>query len=353
MRNFEANKPIITFFIRQKKPFVCILARIMHSTIKNILFLILSTFAGAAMMWWIYRGFDFEMLADFFTRRTNYVWITSTLAVGIFANVLRSLRWRMLLSSADIEVSKRRAVELVFISYLINSVTPRLGELTRCLLIKRGNAKVSTRAFGTVVVEKAADVGCLIVVLTLAVSLRWEECLSLVKSLHSRIAFALPDYSLFILFGGLVILLFGITFPLRKYIKGFFQNLWAGICSITRLSRPGRFAGLCGGIWLCNFLQLYLLFPCYEALSSLTFPDALHVFAAVSLGVLLPTPAGAGPWHFAVVKTLNGVYHIPRVAAQSFALISHGLKTLLVMTLGVIGFATYYASVWQWWKRNR
>lgn len=96
----------------------------MNGTTKNIVFLILSTIAGAAMMWWIYRGFDVHTLAEFFGQRSNYVWIILALAAGVLANVLRALRWRMLLESADIHISRRRSVELIFISYLINSVTP-------------------------------------------------------------------------------------------------------------------------------------------------------------------------------------------------------------------------------------
>lgn len=325
----------------------------MSVTFKNIFFLIISTIAGAAMMWWIYRGFDFDTIADFFTRRTNYIWITLTIAVGILANILRSFRWQMLLNSADISISTRRSVELVFISYLINSVTPRLGELTRCLLVKRGNGEISTRALGTVVVEKAADIACLVLLLGATLILRWHESVSLVTGLNERLAKALPDYAGLYICGGAICLAIGISFPLRKYLKVFFRNLWVGIGSIASLERPGGFVLLCLGIWSCNFLQLYLLLPCFESLTGLVFADSVHLFAAVSLGVLLPTPSGAGPWHFAVVKTLTNVYDVPRVAAQNFALISHGLKTSLVMLLGLLGFASYYASVWRWWQRKK
>lgn len=81
--------------------------------------------------------------------------------------------------------------------------------------------------------------------------------------------------------------------------------------------------------------------------------DTLHVFAATSVGVLLPTPAGAGPWHFAIVKTLTTVYGIAKSVAQSYALITHGLKTVLVMLLGVLGYASYYREVWLWMKRKK
>lgn len=326
---------------------------IMTSFTKNIIFLALSTFVGFLLMWWIYRGFNVRQLLDFFSQRSNYLWITLVLVTGVIANVLRSLRWRMLLSSAGIRISVRRSIELVFISYLINSVTPRLGELTRSLLVKRGDSEVSTRALGTVVIEKLADVVCLLVLIGLAVSLRWQQTVGLVQRFTDGLTWALPSYTFYIIIGCAVCLLVGISFPLWKHIRRFIRNLWQGVTAIARLRSPLSFVMLCVAIWVCNFLQLYLLFPCFETLETLSLADGIHLFAAASVGVLLPTPAGAGPWHFAIVKTLTSVYHIAKPIAQSCALISHGLKTLLVMLLGVIGYASYFRSVWAWWRRKR
>lgn len=325
----------------------------MSKTLKNTLFLILSTLVGIGMMVWLYRGFDFSALSVFFSQPRHYLWIGLVLIAGISANVLRAMRWRMLLHSADIRISQRRAIELIFITYLINSVTPRLGELARSLLVKRGNADVSTRALGTVVVEKAADVGFLILVIGLAVSLRWTKTVELVSSLSDRLTFALPGYLFYIMVGSGVCLLVGLSFPLWKYVRHFFLNLWQGMASIARLRSPLSFVVLCTGIWACNFLQLYLLIPCYDLAKSVGVADMIHVFAAASVGVLLPTPGGAGPWHYAVVKTLTKVYGVARTTAQSLALISHGLKTVLVLLLGCLGYASYYRSVWKSVQRKR
>lgn len=325
----------------------------MNNITKNILFLFVSTLVGVLLMWWLYRGFNFKVLADFFAIRSNYMWIILTLAAGIMANVLRSLRWRMLLHSAEISITVRRSIELVFISYLINSVTPRLGELTRSLLVKRGDAQVSTRALGTVVIEKLSDLVCLIAVVGLAVSLRWQSTVDLVHGMGERLTLALPSYTFYIIVGSLVCLLVGISFPLWKHIRRFFINLWQGISAIVRLDSPLTYAALCAGIWICNFLQMYLLVPCFIELAHMGLADVIHVFAVASVGVLLPTPAGAGPWHFAVVKTLTTIYAVAKPVAQTFALITHGLKTVLVMLLGVLGYASYYSAVLSWWRRVR
>ena len=185
---------------------------------KNIISSVVFSLMGVGLLVWIYYGFDFRPIGELFLLRDNYLWIVLTLLVGVIANVLRAFRWRMLLSSADLQVGHRRAVELVFISYLINSVTPRLGELTRSLLVGKGSVSRSTRAFGTVVIEKIADVACLIVVVGSAVLLRWQDTVDLVgrtmKALHS----AVPSYALYIAIGLLICLAIGLSIPRVRHL---------------------------------------------------------------------------------------------------------------------------------------
>ena len=322
----------------------------MTKKFKNILTTVLFTLLGVFLMGWIYRGFDFSPLGKVFTVRDNYLWIVLTLVVGVLANIFRSLRWRMLLGGAGIPISRGRVIELVFISYLINSVTPRLGELTRSLLVRRGDVEVSTKAFGTVVVEKLADVMCLLLVVISAIIFRWEDTTALVHRLLSHVHLTTGSYMLYGVLGiGIFALLIFILLRVKRF-RVFFHNLWDGIAAIARLDNIWGFLGLCLSIWACNFLQLYLLVPCFESLSSLTFYDAFYLFAAASIGVLLPTPGGAGPWHFAIVKTLTSVFGVDGAVAKLFALVTHGLKTALIILLGLLAYATFY---WEVWRKSR
>lgn len=317
---------------------------------RRLIFLLVSALVGALLMWSTLRGFDPAGLVAFFGTRDNYQWIVLTLLAGVVANVLRSLRWRMLLTSASVQISVRRSVELVFIAYLINSVTPRLGEIVRALLIRRGNTDVSSRALGTVVVEKAADVACLVVVVAAALLWRGEATASLLGGTATHLL--KPGRGLWVALG-CVAAAVAVCFlpPVRRKLRGFLTGLWQGMSAIAHLESPLRFVALCAAIWLCNFLQIYLLLPCFEALGRIDFADAFYLFAMASIGVLLPTPAGAGPWHYAVVNTLTRAFGIERQAAQSYALITHGLKTVLVMLLGVAGYVSYYSYAWRKWRK--
>ena len=53
-----------------------------------------------------------------------------------------------------------------------------------------------------------------------------------------------------------------------------------------------------------------------------------------SIAVIVPTPNGAGPWHFAV-KTMLILYGVAETQALFFVLIVHSVQTLLVVLLGL------------------
>ena len=61
------------------------------------------------------------------------------------------------------------------------------------------------------------------------------------------------------------------------------------------------------------------------------------MFVVGSIAVVVPTPNGAGPWHFAVI-TMMMLYGVNATDAGAFALIVHGIQTLLVIILGIYGW---------------
>ena len=91
------------------------------------------------------------------------------------------------------------------------------------------------------------------------------------------------------------------------------------------------------GIWGSYFLHFYLTFHCFESTTGLGINCALVSFVVGSIAVIVPTPNGAGPWHFSV-KTMLILYGVESNAALSFVLIVHTVQTLLVVLLGIWGW---------------
>ena len=69
-------------------------------------------------------------------------------------------------------------------------------------------------------------------------------------------------------------------------------------------------------------------------MAELGFTAAIVSFIIGSISVIVPTPNGAGPWHFAV-KTILILYGLTDTDAITFVLIVHTIQTALVPILGI------------------
>jgi hypothetical protein len=81
-----------------------------------------------------------------------------------------------------------------------------------------------------------------------------------------------------------------------------------------------------------------LAFFCFDFTAGINPWAALLIFSAGSFAVLVPTPNGAGSWHFAV-KTMLVLYGVAEAPAVMFALVVHTIQTALVVLLGAWGWA--------------
>lgn len=117
-------------------------------------------------------------------------------------------------------------------------------------------------------------------------------------------------------------------------MKDTLGSIWQGVMSLRNVKNVPLFIFFTLAIWGSYFLHYYLTFFCFEATSSLGMMCALVTFIVGSIAVIVPTPNGAGPWHFAV-KTMLILYGVGANDALYFVLIVHSVQTLLVVFLGI------------------
>ena len=121
-------------------------------------------------------------------------------------------------------------------------------------------------------------------------------------------------------------------------VKGILHNVWVGVLSLRHVKRMPLFILYTVGIWTCYFLQFYVSFFCFDFSDNLGVMAGLVMFAVGSIAVVVPTPNGAGPWHFAVI-TMMMLYGVGKEDAGIFALLVHGIQTFLLILLGIYGLA--------------
>lgn len=302
----------------------------------------LSLLLGGIILYWMYRDFDFSKMRKVITEDMNWTWMILSFPFGILAQMFRGWRWKQTLE--PIEQKSRTSVRIhsIFVSYAISLLIPRIGEFARCAILKRYDQVSFPKALGTVVTERAIDS----VLVMLITGLTLISQFKVFNSFFSKTGTSMDSiFGRFSTTGYIVTavcciaaltLIYLLVKKLSIYnkVKSTFHEIWLGIISLKNIKGIPLFVFFTLGIWLSYFFHYYLTFFCFATTSHLSLSCALVTFIVGSIAVIVPTPNGAGPWHFAV-KTMLILYGIADTDALYFVLIVHTVQTLLVAVLGI------------------
>ena len=112
---------------------------------------------GGLILYWMYRGEDFGRIRHVLTDEMNWTWMLLSFPFGILAQMFRGWRWKQALEPIDEHPRTSTSIYAVFLSYAVSLIIPRIGEFTRCGILKRYDGVSFSKALGTVVTERAID----------------------------------------------------------------------------------------------------------------------------------------------------------------------------------------------------
>ena len=314
----------------------------MKTILTNIAKIIAPILLGGAILYWMYRGEDFMRLRHVLLEEMDWTWMLLSFPFGILAQLFRGWRWKQTLEPIDEHPRTSTSIYAIFLSYAVSLIIPRLGEFTRCGVLKRFDGCSFSKALGTVVTERAIDTLLMGTVagLTLLFQLSvfgtfFTQTGTSLDTIFER--FSLTGYLVTAVCAIAILILLHILFQslnIYSKVKATASGIWQGVISLKDVKNLPLFIFFTIGIWVSYFLHYYLTFFCFEATSHLGLACALVTFVVGSIAVIVPTPNGAGPWHFAV-KTMLILYGVVDEYALYFVLIVHTVQTMLVVALGI------------------
>lgn len=304
--------------------------------------IVLPLLLGGAILYWMYRDFDFHSISDVLFHKMNWTWMLLSFPFGILAQAFRGWRWRQTLEPIGEKPRSSTSVYSIFLSYAVSLIVPRMGEFARCGVLKHYDGVSFPKAIGTVVTERAIDS---LLVLTIALITILSQIPVFTRffaktgmSIDSLLAsFSLTGWLVTAVCGIAVLILLYFLFrrlSIIDKVKGTLKGIWQGVSSLKGVRNIPLFTFYTLAIWGSYFMHYYLTFFCFKATSALSLSCALVTFIVGSIAVIVPTPNGAGPWHFAV-KTMLILYGVGETDALYFVLIVHSVQTLLVVLLGL------------------
>ena len=122
-----------------------------------ILKILMPLVLGAGILYWMYRGEDWQTIWHVMTDEMDWTWMLLSFPFGILAQMFRGWRWRQTLEPVGEHPRHSVSIHSIFVSYAASLVVPRVGEFTRCGVLNRYDGVSFPKALGTVVTERAID----------------------------------------------------------------------------------------------------------------------------------------------------------------------------------------------------
>ena len=295
---------------------------------------IVQTAAGLALggffLWLALRNFDPSAVGTAL-RSASYEWVLLAAVVFVFSHMVRAVRWSVLLSPLG-PASPFRLFPAVIAGLFANNILPaRAGEVVRAFAGNRVTGIKTSSCFGSVVLERIADLFGVAFVALLAVQLvpaRSED----LGRLGGLLAI------------GAVVAAAAIPIAARLKARSngaglagrialFAVHLTAGFSALRSPRRLLAVAALSLGIWAVEIAQIFLFSRAFHL--DLSFLQSAALIFGICLGVMLPAAPGfVGTYEFFGQQTLM-ILGFPADDALAFVLVLHFFQFTIMALLGV------------------
>ena len=318
----------------------------LKSVLRTGIKIVLPLALGCLLLWFLYRNMDIAEIWQVIKSGVDYRVILFSLVFGLGANVMRGLRWGLLIGSLGEKFRMSNAVYAVLGNYAVNLVLPRVGEVWRCGMVTKYDGISFSKLLGTLLVDRVSDTVMVGLITLSIVVFNLDFFLDFFHKNPELIAGFRSMFNSIWIYAFLVIFIFGIwfvfkymsNFTLVQKAKGMLLNVWTGIKSIGVMQKKGLFLVQTLLIWLGYFLYFYITFFAFGFTEDLGVSVGLIAFTMSSIGVAVPVQGGIGPWHFMVISTLV-CFGVNENDAAAFALVVHTIQTAWTALCGLFGVA--------------
>ncbi len=284
-----------------------------------------------------------RLAGDF--RSADPFWLIIISICFLVSQILRSVRWVMMLQPLGYSISQFNSFASVMSGYFANLAAPRLGEIVRAGLITKYERVAIEKAFATIVVERVVDVLMFFIMIVLGLIFRYDQLWGYIAK-NAVIPYTAIIILLVALALGAIVGLYFINnllktnddqlskwpLKLKSLIKGFLE----GLAQTRNMKNVGLFWTYSVGIWSMYYLMHYLAFFSFKPVAHLAPLDGLLVFDFGTLGILFPSQGGLGSYHFMIVEALK-IFDVNAIDGMSFAMITFFTLTIFCTVLfGII-----------------
>jgi len=270
------------------------------------------------------------------------MWILVSGIILGFVFLFRALRWNVMLDNIGYKIKDSHILYYTLFGYLINSFTPKFGEVLRCTALAKDADIPVSASLGSVIMERVYDIVVLLIGLSIVGLMEAERLGHLFNEAYRFVQEQfLGSTTKLIIAGAVVVIgLIVMIFVLKKIqlfdkVRSFVTELMQSVLSSIKMKRFPIFLMHTIIIWVLLVLLNYVFLLAIPQTEDLNIYFAVIILFVGAIGWALPSPNGIGTTHFIILQ-LFLVFGYSEAGAITFGLLSNGLILIYTIFYGLI-----------------
>jgi len=322
--------------------------RLKNSSLLKASFSYLISLALAGIFLYIaFHGVNFTEVLNVVSN-ASVLWLFVFIITIFLGHIIRALRWKVILNSVKPNASFKNLFGALMVGYGVNCVTPKLGEITRAVLLGKWENLSRSSMFGTVIVERVIDIISLGLAVLISVFVWRENLYDSFPWLETTLYFAGIMMLAVILtiyftikykdrFYGFIIKLFSkVSEKLAQKLAYIFEMLTEGFSSLKGRRNYTYTVLLTIVMLLVYALSSYVGFFMFEELKPVTFEMGWVLMSIAAIGVVIPTPGATGSYHTLAKSTLVLLFGFGETVSAAYAFLTHIISYFLFIFTALI-----------------
>lgn len=309
---------------------------------------ILSVTLAGVFLYIAFYNVDFSDVW-FHVSKANIFWVVIFVLFVLLGHLLRAIRWKYILHSVKPDAKLKNLFGSLMVGYGVNAVTPKLGELTRAVLMGRWEGLSRSSMFGTVILERVIDIISLGFAILIAVFISsnslYEQFTWLESTLYVTASIILSVLFMIYLavryrekFYSTIIKFFGkFSGSLALTVAHVFNMMTEGFNSLKGTKNYFFTISLSVIIMLVYAFTSYLGFLMLD-IENVNFGMGWVIMSISAIGVVIPTPGGTGSYHTLAKSTLVLIFGFSEVISLAYAFLTHILSYIVSIIGALISF---------------
>lgn len=305
----------------------------------SLLKYLISLLFALGLLYLAFRNVDFD---SFWAKAAtvDYTWVIVSILLSLVAYYARAYRWNILLRPLGYQhLNGFRTTLAILVGYLANLALPRLGEVTRCGMLKRSDDVAVSTSFGTVITERIVDLLTLIVLVIVVLFAEYDR---FIEFLQGTVAGLDHIEGLFwkaglllVVVGGVGILVIYILIRRSTKIKEFFRQLVEGILSLRKVENFAGFLISTVVLWVVYYFMSYIIVFSIPETSDLNWMVGVMLLVTSGIALAIPVQGGIGTYH-ALVSSMFVLYSVEKTTGVFLATLLHTSQVIAIAIFGGI-----------------